>query len=140
MLVRIAADRVEVQAPAKINLFLEILAKRPDGYHEIETLMSRIGLYDSLSFRGTESPEISLDARWTEGSDLPHSGELQPLGDLPPQKKTSSTKRQAFCRKEAAVGGGRRFASSNGFRPRQGWAERPAMRLRCWSPQTLSGH
>src|SRR6185436_18873561 len=45
MLVRIAADRVEVQAPAKINLFLEILAKRPDGYHEIETLMSPIGPY-----------------------------------------------------------------------------------------------
>ena len=67
MLVRIAADRVEVQAPAKINLFLEILAKRPDGYHEIETLMSPIGLYDSLSFRATEEPEIQLDCRWAAG-------------------------------------------------------------------------
>ena len=70
MLVRIAADRVEIQAPAKINLFLEILAKRPDGYHEIETLMSPIGLYDSLSFRATESPEIRLDCRWGVGLTL----------------------------------------------------------------------
>lgn len=67
MLVRSAADRVEIQAPAKLNLFLEILAKRADGYHEIETLMSPIGLYDSLSFRATESPEIRLDCRWAAG-------------------------------------------------------------------------
>ena len=56
MLVRSAADRVEVQAPAKINLFLEILAKRADGFHEIETLMSPIGLYDFLSFRAALRP------------------------------------------------------------------------------------
>lgn len=81
MLVRIAADRVEVQAPAKINLFLEVLAKRPDGFHEIETLMSPIGLYDSLTFRATRSPEIRLECRWAAGL------HQDSLGDLPAPEK-----------------------------------------------------
>lgn len=45
-----------VWAPAKLNLFLEVLAKRADGYHEIETLMVTVNLYDTLSLReGTSS-------------------------------------------------------------------------------------
>ncbi len=34
--------------PAKVNLFLKVLGKRPDGYHEISTLMQPISLYDEL--------------------------------------------------------------------------------------------
>jgi 4-diphosphocytidyl-2-C-methyl-D-erythritol kinase len=37
-----------IQAPAKVNLVLRILAKRPDGYHDIETLMVPVSLADSL--------------------------------------------------------------------------------------------
>ena len=44
---QIAAD-VVVWAPAKVNLFLEVLAKRPDGYHDIATLMVAVGLCDTL--------------------------------------------------------------------------------------------
>jgi 4-diphosphocytidyl-2-C-methyl-D-erythritol kinase len=44
------ARTVAVAAPAKINLGLEILGRRDDGYHEIRTVMAAIGLYDSLSF------------------------------------------------------------------------------------------
>ena len=40
---------VEVFAPAKLNLFLEVLGKRPDGFHEIETVMTRVSLYDTLT-------------------------------------------------------------------------------------------
>jgi 4-diphosphocytidyl-2-C-methyl-D-erythritol kinase len=106
MLVRISADRVEIQAPAKINLFLEVLAKRPDGYHEIETLMSPIGLYDSLSFSPTESPEIRLDARWAAGSNLRHSGELQTLGDLPPAEKNIVHRAASLLRERSGCGRG----------------------------------
>ncbi len=49
-----------VQAPAKLNLFLEILGKRSDGYHELETLMVTIGIYDTLSFMEEDSEEIRL--------------------------------------------------------------------------------
>ncbi len=41
---------ISIKAPAKINLFLEILGKRDDGYHEIETVMQEIDLADNLQF------------------------------------------------------------------------------------------
>ena len=41
---------VVVRAPAKVNLFLEVLAKRPDGYHDIATLMLAVRLFDTLVF------------------------------------------------------------------------------------------
>ncbi|MFN0019778.1 MAG: 4-(cytidine 5'-diphospho)-2-C-methyl-D-erythritol kinase [Pirellulaceae bacterium] len=102
MLVRIAADRVEVQAPAKINLFLEILAKRPDGYHEIETLISPIGLYDSLSFCPSESPEVQLDCRWAAGlvRNQPRQEECS-LGDLPPAEKNIVHKAASLLRERS---------------------------------------
>lgn len=44
-----APPRVEVLAPAKINLFLHVTGRREDGYHELFTLMCRVGLYDTLA-------------------------------------------------------------------------------------------
>ena len=41
---------ISLKASAKINLFLEILGKREDGYHEIETVMQEIDLVDNLQF------------------------------------------------------------------------------------------
>jgi 4-diphosphocytidyl-2-C-methyl-D-erythritol kinase len=49
-----------VQAPAKVNLFLEVLAKRPDGYHDITTLMVAVTLFDVLKFKEEDSGDIRL--------------------------------------------------------------------------------
>ena len=48
------SETVQIRAPAKINLFLQVIGKRPDGYHEIVTLMCCVGLYDTvwLTFAG----------------------------------------------------------------------------------------
>jgi 4-diphosphocytidyl-2-C-methyl-D-erythritol kinase len=54
------ADSVVVRAPAKVNLFLEILAKRTDGYHDIATLIVAVSLYDTLEFREDTSGRIQL--------------------------------------------------------------------------------
>jgi 4-diphosphocytidyl-2-C-methyl-D-erythritol kinase len=54
MLIRRSASAVRVWTPAKVNLFLEVLARRPDGYHELATLMTAVSLYDTLEF--TEEP------------------------------------------------------------------------------------
>lgn len=42
---------LRLRAPAKLNLYLRILGRRPDGYHEIETLFERIDLADELTFQ-----------------------------------------------------------------------------------------
>src|SRR5438477_8366216 len=59
-------DMVLVRAPAKVNLFLEILSKRTDGFHEIATLMVAIRLMDTLIFKeesdlrlGCNRPDLS---------------------------------------------------------------------------------
>jgi 4-diphosphocytidyl-2-C-methyl-D-erythritol kinase len=51
---------VVVQAPAKLNLFFEVLGRREDGYHEIETLVTPIGFYDSLYFRDADDGQVTL--------------------------------------------------------------------------------
>ena len=48
MLLEHFADDVVVWAPAKVNLHLEILGKRQDGFHEVETLMAAVSLCDTL--------------------------------------------------------------------------------------------
>ena len=46
MLIRRTEAGLRVWAPAKVNLFLEVLRRRMDGYHELTTLMLAVGLYD----------------------------------------------------------------------------------------------
>jgi 4-diphosphocytidyl-2-C-methyl-D-erythritol kinase len=60
MIVRPVADGVEVLAPAKLNLFLEVLCRRPDGYHEIESLMVAVDLHDTLRYAVDPSGTIGL--------------------------------------------------------------------------------
>lgn len=45
---------IRLRAPAKINLGLEVLGKRPDGYHEIRTILSTIDFADELTFEEAE--------------------------------------------------------------------------------------
>ncbi|QDU19453.1 4-(cytidine 5'-diphospho)-2-C-methyl-D-erythritol kinase [Urbifossiella limnaea] len=49
-----------VAAPAKLNLYLEVLGKRPDGFHELETLMVGLNLYDTLEVRPRADGEFHL--------------------------------------------------------------------------------
>jgi 4-diphosphocytidyl-2-C-methyl-D-erythritol kinase len=51
---------VRVWAPAKVNLFLEVLARRPDGYHDLATLMVTVGLYDTLELSADPAGEVRL--------------------------------------------------------------------------------
>jgi 4-diphosphocytidyl-2-C-methyl-D-erythritol kinase len=52
-----------VHAPAKLNLFFEVIGKRRDGYHEIETLMIPIGLFDTLGFEEDSPGQIRFECR-----------------------------------------------------------------------------
>ena len=58
---------VTVRAPAKINLHLEVLRKRHDGFHEIETILQAVSIFDHLrvtlveEYQGGE-PDIEMEA------------------------------------------------------------------------------
>ena len=47
-------------APAKLNLFLRVVRRRSDGFHDLETVMTAINIFDTLRFEACESSEISL--------------------------------------------------------------------------------
>ena len=47
-------------AAAKVNLFLEVLGQRPDGYHELQTLLAPIDLYDTLEIQPRDDGELIL--------------------------------------------------------------------------------
>lgn len=51
---------MQLASYAKINLFLEILAKRPDGYHQIETLLCSVSVCDTLKYALTKKPGLKL--------------------------------------------------------------------------------
>ena len=52
--------RILVKAPAKINLSLDVLSKRPDGYHEVEMIMTTIDLADRLELSLLEKDRIQI--------------------------------------------------------------------------------
>lgn len=60
-------------APAKLNLFLHILGRRPDGYHELQTLFQFLDHGDDLGFRRREDDQIRLH---TEVPGVPHDSNL----------------------------------------------------------------
>lgn len=53
---------ITILAPAKLNLGLEIIAKRPDGYHDIRSVMCAIGLADRIIIAPTGDPDtVSIE-------------------------------------------------------------------------------
>jgi 4-diphosphocytidyl-2-C-methyl-D-erythritol kinase len=66
------ADTLVVRTPAKVNLFLEILNKRPDGYHELVTLMVAVRLFDILTFKEESTDVIRFTC---DDPRVPASGE-----------------------------------------------------------------
>ena len=53
-------DYVERKAYAKINLGLDVLRRREDGYHEVKMIMQTVDIWDRLTFRISSEPEIEL--------------------------------------------------------------------------------
>ncbi|MDD5627586.1 MAG: 4-(cytidine 5'-diphospho)-2-C-methyl-D-erythritol kinase [Elusimicrobia bacterium] len=63
---------IRVQCPAKVNLFLEVTGRRPDGYHRLATLFAKINLYDVLELEAAPrgvALEIDSDAPLSAGPD-----------------------------------------------------------------------
>ena len=54
-------DEISLKALAKINLGLDVLGKREDGYHEVCMVMQTIHLYDRVEIKKTRSPHIHVE-------------------------------------------------------------------------------
>lgn len=84
------------QPPAKINLFLETIAKRADGFHEIDTVMVAVDLCDDLELSVSDRPGVHLDCQWMDPREklADHLGcDLEdPLLALPPGKDNLVTR------------------------------------------------
>lgn len=59
-------NKLNLKAPAKINLFLKVLGQRPDGYHNIFSWFQAVSLFDNLSFEKKNSSGFELSI---EGAD-----------------------------------------------------------------------
>jgi len=53
-------NSLEVKAYAKVNLGLDVLRRREDGYHELRMIMQTVDLYDTLTFEKTEEAKIVM--------------------------------------------------------------------------------
>ena len=60
-----------VKAPAKLNLTLEVLGKRPNGYHEVRSVLQTVDLCDTLSFQPYHGIHFEADLpSWSAGKSL----------------------------------------------------------------------
>ena len=108
---------VTLRSPAKVNLFLEVLGKRPDGYHEIATVMQEVSLFDYLKF---EERRKGIELRISSGS-FPAAAGLSTGPDNLIYKAAALIKRYAgvasgvriTLQKNIPIGGGLGGGSSN---------------------------
>lgn len=52
--------KLTIHAPAKVNWFLEITGRRPDGFHEVVTVMQAVSLYDTITVEDRPAPGTAL--------------------------------------------------------------------------------
>ena len=63
-------------APAKLNLFLHILGRRSDGYHQLQTLFQLLDKGDTLQFESLSGGELQLEVSSNTGHRLPLENNL----------------------------------------------------------------
>lgn len=91
---------VKALAPAKLNLFLEVLSRRKDGFHEIETLMTAVTIYDTLHFENREDDQVLLTCQQPLGQRAEGSVATV-MGRLPTDSKNLVVRALKRLREEA---------------------------------------
>jgi 4-diphosphocytidyl-2-C-methyl-D-erythritol kinase len=76
----------KLRAPAKINLTLEVLARRNDGYHGVRSVMVPLDLADELTVTPSDRFEFACDRPELGGDDNLAVRALRALGELPPYR------------------------------------------------------
>ena len=95
---------VRVRTHAKVNLFLRVLGARRDGYHEVETILHSVGLYDELRFAPSEG-EVHVAMEFRDGIE----------GSLPSEADNLVTRAVDLLRGRAEIPGGIEISVSKGI-------------------------
>lgn len=68
------ASVLRLRSPAKINLELKIIGRRADGYHELETLLCPVALWDNLTLSVPQKADMRLEVRGPFSANVPADG------------------------------------------------------------------
>jgi 4-diphosphocytidyl-2-C-methyl-D-erythritol kinase len=68
MIIEKSSDGFRIKVPCKINLYLEVLGKRSDGYHSLDTVMMAVSLFDELSIGHRDDDRLRLEMEFADGS------------------------------------------------------------------------
>jgi len=135
------AEGLVCHAPAKLNLYFELIARRDDGYHDVETLMVPVSLYDTVTFHPLAGDEPAVPEE--HGIDF-HLQQFYPRGgtsqqDIPSDRQnlvvralellrqrsgTEQKGRVTLCKRipsEAGLGGGSSDAAAALKLANRGW-------------------
>ena len=75
MIIKKSLDGFRVTVPCKVNLFLEVLGKRDDGYHSLDTVMMAVSLADELEITRRMDDRLELLIEFPNGSGHPLDGD-----------------------------------------------------------------
>jgi len=97
-----------VRAPAKINLTLDVLGKRADGYHELASVMQTIGLWDTIILRPAPAGEITLACDMPElsGADNLAVRAARLIGETTGERRGVHIELQKAIPMQGGLGGG----------------------------------
>ena len=103
---------ITLLSPAKVNLTLEVLGRRPDGYHEIRSLMQPVDLFDEVTVTTTENEGIELTS---SGIEIPEGEDnlAWKAADVFLRECKLDTGVSIFIRKKIPPGSGLGGGSSN---------------------------
>src|ERR1700739_2258032 len=101
---------MKILSPAKINLTLEILGERPDGFHELATWMLPVGLYDTLEIESASRSSFACDLPELKGG---HSNPVVRAAQLFNQASSIDTAYKICLEKRIPIGAGLGGGSSN---------------------------
>jgi len=95
-----------LQSPAKVNLVLEIINKRDDGYHEIKSVMQTIGLHDMIRFEEAQDIELNCTVPQLQKEDNLVMGAARLLRQVSGCQRGSRIKLDKKIPWSAGLGGG----------------------------------
>ncbi len=104
---------VVLRTSAKVNLALEVLGKRGDGYHEIATVLQAVDLFDRLKLEAADTLSLHTDDP-----------------DLPTDDGNLVMRAARLLQKAAGIEAGARIRLTSASRSRRGWAADRATRRR----------